>query len=149
MFLNSESFPPCVTAVAHKRPQSFCQKCRWQVTPKQAHTLDPTKSEWADYAAVQFLCVFFLVIFDQCCWLVYSCWLPSRALLSSLLLSCCMQSYCEALRAQTRRGALEVLFIIIIIPITDRTLLTITDCTVRTDYYSLSCTNYHRPYSTD
>ena len=26
---------------------------RWQVTPKHAYTLDPTKSEWADYAAVQ------------------------------------------------------------------------------------------------
>ena len=43
------------------------------------------------------------------------CWLPSRALLSSLLLSCCTQCYCEALRTQTRWGALEVLFIIIII----------------------------------
>ena len=30
---------PCVTAVAHKRSQSFCQKCRWQVTPKHAYTL--------------------------------------------------------------------------------------------------------------
>ena len=39
-------------AVACKRPQSFCQKCRWQVTPRQAYTLDPTKSEWADYAAM-------------------------------------------------------------------------------------------------
>ena len=35
-------FHPCVTAVACKRPQSFCQKCRWQVTPKHAYTLDPT-----------------------------------------------------------------------------------------------------------
>ena len=26
--------PPCVTAVARKRPWSFCQKCRWQVTAK-------------------------------------------------------------------------------------------------------------------
>ena len=34
---------------------------------------------------------------------------------SSLLLSCCTQCYCEALRAQTRWGTLEVLFIIIII----------------------------------
>ena len=24
----------------------------------------------------------FLVVFDQCCWLLYCCWLPSRALLS-------------------------------------------------------------------
>ena len=39
-----------VTAVAHKRPRSFCQKCKWQATPKHAYTLDPTKSEWADYA---------------------------------------------------------------------------------------------------
>ena len=41
---------------ARKRSWSFCQKCRWQVTPKHADTLDPTKSEWADYAAVQVLC---------------------------------------------------------------------------------------------
>ena len=27
-------FHPHVTAVARKRPTSFCQKCRWQVTPK-------------------------------------------------------------------------------------------------------------------
>ena len=32
-------FHPCVTTVAHKRPQSFCQKCRWQVTAKHACTL--------------------------------------------------------------------------------------------------------------
>ena len=32
-------FHPCVTAVAHKRPWSFCKKCRWQVTPKHAYTL--------------------------------------------------------------------------------------------------------------
>ena len=38
-----------VMAVACKRPQSFCQKCRWQITPKHAHTLDPSKSEWADF----------------------------------------------------------------------------------------------------
>ena len=49
----SVSVPPRVTAVARKRPQSFCQKCRWHVTHKHAYTLDPTKSEWADYAAVQ------------------------------------------------------------------------------------------------
>ena len=30
---------PCVTAVACKRSQSFCQKCRWQVTAKHAYTL--------------------------------------------------------------------------------------------------------------
>ena len=46
-------FHPCVTAVARKRPQSFCQKYRWQVTPKHTYALDPSKSERADYAAVQ------------------------------------------------------------------------------------------------
>ena len=45
-------FHPRVTAVAGKRPRSFCQKCRWQVTPKRAYTLDPTKLECADCAAV-------------------------------------------------------------------------------------------------
>ena len=45
-----------VTLVARKRPRSFCQKCRWQVTPKHAYTLDPSKSEWADYVAVQAEC---------------------------------------------------------------------------------------------
>ena len=49
-------FHPRVTAVARKRPRSFCQKCRWQVTPKHALTLDRWKSEWADYAAVQAEC---------------------------------------------------------------------------------------------
>ena len=44
------------TAVARKRPRSIYQKCRWQVTPKLAYTLDPSKSEWADYAAVQAEC---------------------------------------------------------------------------------------------
>ena len=43
-------------AVACKRPRSFYQKCRWQVTPKHAYALDPTKTEWADYAAVQAQC---------------------------------------------------------------------------------------------
>ena len=32
-------FHPCVTAVAHKRSQSCCQKCRWQVTAKHTCTL--------------------------------------------------------------------------------------------------------------
>ena len=45
-------FHPCVTVVAHKRPWSFCPKCRWLVTPKHAYALDPA-SEWADYVAVQ------------------------------------------------------------------------------------------------
>ena len=44
---------PRVAAVARKRPRSFCQQCRWQVTPEHAHTIDSPKSEWADYAAVQ------------------------------------------------------------------------------------------------
>ena len=41
-------FHPRVTAVARKRPRSFLQKCKWQVTPEHAYTFDPTKSEWAD-----------------------------------------------------------------------------------------------------
>ena len=49
-------FHSYVTAVAHKIPLSFCQMSRWRVTPKQAYILDPMKSEWADYAAVQALC---------------------------------------------------------------------------------------------
>ena len=49
-------FHPNVTAVARKGPWSFCQKRRWQVTPKHAYNLDPTKSEWADYATVQAEC---------------------------------------------------------------------------------------------
>ena len=32
-------FHPRVTAVARKRPRSFRQKCRWQVTTKHAYTL--------------------------------------------------------------------------------------------------------------
>ena len=39
-----------VTAVARKRPRSFCQKCRWQVTFKHAYTLGPAKSERTAYA---------------------------------------------------------------------------------------------------
>ena len=49
----SYPFHPRFTAVARKRPRSFCQNCRWQVTPKHAYTLDPMKSEWTDYATVQ------------------------------------------------------------------------------------------------
>ena len=37
--LISYPFHPCVTAVAHKRSQSFCQKCMWQVTAKHIYTL--------------------------------------------------------------------------------------------------------------
>ena len=32
-------FHPRVTTVTHKRSQSFCQKCRWQVTAKHTYTL--------------------------------------------------------------------------------------------------------------
>ena len=35
-----------------KSPGSFCLKCRWQITFKHTYTLDPSKLEWADYAAV-------------------------------------------------------------------------------------------------
>ena len=49
-------FHPHITALACKRPRSFCQKCSWQVTSKHVYTLDPLKSEWADYAAVQTEC---------------------------------------------------------------------------------------------
>ena len=42
--------------MARKRFWSFCQKCRWQITPTRAYTRDPSKSEWADYAAVQAEC---------------------------------------------------------------------------------------------
>ena len=42
--------PGSVTAVACKRPQSSCPKCRWQVTTKQVYTLDPAKLEWTDHA---------------------------------------------------------------------------------------------------
>ena len=37
-------FHPRVTTVASKRPQLFCQKCRWQVTFTHTYTLDPMKS---------------------------------------------------------------------------------------------------------
>ena len=47
---------PMLPAVTRKRSRSFCQKCRWQVTSNHAYTLDPTKSEWADYAALQGYC---------------------------------------------------------------------------------------------
>ena len=49
-------FHPRVSAVPRKRPRSFCQKCRWRVTPKHAYTLGPSKSERADYTAVQAEC---------------------------------------------------------------------------------------------
>ena len=84
----------------------------------------------------------FFVVFDQCCWLLYCCWLPSRALLSSLLLSCCMQSYCEALRAQTRRGALEVLFIIIITVVLPQIFFNLTTLFSYPVFFSL----FHAPH---
>ena len=40
----------CITAEARKRSRSVCQKCKWQVTPKHASTIDPTKSELAENA---------------------------------------------------------------------------------------------------
>ena len=43
-------------AVARETFRQFYQKGRWPVTPKHPYTLDPTKSEWADYAAVQAQC---------------------------------------------------------------------------------------------
>ena len=42
--------------MARKRPRSFCQKRRWQIKHKHACTPHPTKSEWADYAAVEAQC---------------------------------------------------------------------------------------------
>ena len=33
-----------ISKVARKRSRSFCQKCRWQMAPKHAYTLDPMKS---------------------------------------------------------------------------------------------------------
>ena len=46
----------CFTTVACRRPWPPWQECRWQVTPEHAYTHDLTKSEWADYAAVQAEC---------------------------------------------------------------------------------------------
>ena len=52
----SVSVLPRVTVVACKRPWSFCQKCMRLVTSKHPYTLDPKKSEWADYAAIKAQC---------------------------------------------------------------------------------------------
>ena len=49
-------FHPRGTAVACKRPRSFCQMCRWQVTHKHAYILDTSKLDGADYTAVQAEC---------------------------------------------------------------------------------------------
>ena len=38
----SVSVPLRFTPVKPERPRPFCQKCRWQVTPKHTYTLDPT-----------------------------------------------------------------------------------------------------------
>ena len=46
-------FHPNVTAVARKRPPSFCQSAGGRL---HECTLDPTKSEWADHAAVPEYC---------------------------------------------------------------------------------------------
>ena len=46
-------FHPGVTACVRKRPRSFGQKCRWQVTFRHAYTYDPTKSDWAVWAHTQ------------------------------------------------------------------------------------------------
>ena len=43
---------PHVTTVAHKGPQ-FSSYSAGDRLHLNAYTLDPTKSEWADYAAVQ------------------------------------------------------------------------------------------------
>ena len=48
--------PTPVAVVPRKRSRSFCQKRRWQFTPKYAYTPDPAKSEWADYAATLAQC---------------------------------------------------------------------------------------------
>ena len=53
--LCADSYSVSAPPSARKRPWSFCQKCRWQVTPK-TRILDPTKLEWAEYAAVQAYC---------------------------------------------------------------------------------------------
>ena len=37
-----------VTGMARKRPRSFYQKYRWQITLKHTHSLDPAKSQRAD-----------------------------------------------------------------------------------------------------
>ena len=82
------------------------------------------------------------VIFDHCCWLPCCCWLPLHALLSSLLLSCFTQCYCKALRAQTRWGALEVFFIIIITNQADLHMGTTIGLSLVPRYRPLSCSAF-------
>ena len=36
------------TVIVRKSPLSFCQQCRWKVTPKHASALDPAKLEGAN-----------------------------------------------------------------------------------------------------
>ena len=40
----------------HVKDPGHSAKCRWQVIPEHAYSLDPSKSEWANYAAVQAEC---------------------------------------------------------------------------------------------
>ena len=47
---------PRVTAVARKRPRSFCEKRRWQIHLNTHTPLTQTQSEWADYAGIQAQC---------------------------------------------------------------------------------------------
>ena len=48
----SVCFTPMLLQWHVKDPGHSAKKCWWQVTAKHAYTLDPTKLEWADYAAV-------------------------------------------------------------------------------------------------
>ena len=54
-FIFRSPFHPRVPSVARKRPRSFCQKLRWQITATQALSVAKRESEWADYA-VQAYC---------------------------------------------------------------------------------------------
>ena len=51
------SVPPPVTAVARKRPRSFCKKCRWQVTPKHACTSQLAEPLWTNPGIMSGKCV--------------------------------------------------------------------------------------------
>ena len=44
------SLPPLRYCSSMLKSLSFCQKCRWQVTPIHAYTFDPLKREWTDSA---------------------------------------------------------------------------------------------------
>ena len=48
--------PPCYRNGTCKTPVILPKVHKWQVTPKHAYIYDPTKSGWADYAAVQAKC---------------------------------------------------------------------------------------------